>query len=229
MPGGTAGNIGGMSSTAGAAGYGAGAPIPIPASLRVMPLGDSLTAGQYDDGAYDIDGGYRGPLRAMLLGATFVGSVGGVHEGHPGYGTKRLADGLPGWLASARPDVVLLMIGTNDLGWTEESTAVATEMTYIVGPALAAGARVFVATLIPTGATDRDIQARRVNYNALLTSAVRAHPEYGKRLHLVDAMAMALALGTTDYRASSVVQVHPEALGYRKMAQVWASAMAAAQ
>jgi GDSL-like Lipase/Acylhydrolase family len=98
--------------------------------LRVMPLGDSMTA--YPES-------FRGPLFRALAAAgisvDFVGSVvypplGGGDpdgEGHGGYtigpdatldadGNKaNLYENVGKWIPAARPDVIVLTIGTNDM------------------------------------------------------------------------------------------------------------------
>ena len=98
--------------------------------VRVMPLGDSITAAQES---------YRGPLYRWLVGSgrsvDFVGGeswepIGGGdadHEGHGGYtigpdsnldyrgGPGNLAQNVDTWVPQARPDVILLTIGSNDL------------------------------------------------------------------------------------------------------------------
>jgi lysophospholipase L1-like esterase len=107
------------------------------APIRIMALGDSITAGVGTGGARVEDGGYRGALGALLerhgYRAVFVGSrsdyssriVNRAHEGWPGYVLRSFpSDPGPGQLygpvirnALRRndPDVVLLMAGTNDL------------------------------------------------------------------------------------------------------------------
>jgi hypothetical protein len=96
-----------------------------------MPLGDSLTG---------FPEGYRGPLyralRAAGLNVDFVGSrqwepVGGGDPDNEGWGGYRIGpddfkdpDGNPGnldfyiekWLAAAKPHVIILSIGANDIG-----------------------------------------------------------------------------------------------------------------
>ncbi len=106
-------------------------------TIRVMALGDSITAGVGAHGAMVRDGGYRGALGALLerdgYKVAFVGSrddysaaiVNRAHEGWPGYVIRSFpSDPGPGQLsgalvhralAHADPDVVLLMAGTNDL------------------------------------------------------------------------------------------------------------------
>ncbi len=105
--------------------------------IRIMALGDSITAGVGTNGARANDGGYRGALGALLdrdgFRAVFVGSrndysasiVNRAHEGWPGYVLRSFpADPGPGQLYGGlvrnalrrdNPDVVLLMAGTNDL------------------------------------------------------------------------------------------------------------------
>jgi lysophospholipase L1-like esterase len=108
--------------------------------VRLMPLGDSLTA---------FPESYRGPLFRNLdsygLKVDFVGSVSWAPtgegdadgEGHGGFtigpddrvdfeGKKaNLADNLAQWVPAANPDVILLTIGTNDIAgggkWNTEA------------------------------------------------------------------------------------------------------------
>ncbi len=107
------------------------------APVRIMALGDSITAGVGPNGIRADDGGYRGTLESMLADAGyhahFVGSRTDYsaalsergHEGWPGYVLRSFpADPGPGQLYgpvvadaihAADPDVILLMAGTNDL------------------------------------------------------------------------------------------------------------------
>ncbi len=98
------------------------------ATLKVMPLGDSLTAGGYNqDGQWKVGGGYRVELDSILKAAgldfVFVGSlhdgppdfVNNAHEGHSGWRIEQLTAPVGGWLTVANPDLILLMVGTNDV------------------------------------------------------------------------------------------------------------------
>lgn len=118
-------------------------PHPVPTKLgrntvlRVMALGDSITAGVGAFGSRIDDGGYRGALAKLLAKngyrVKFVGSRSDysaaiddrAHEGWPGYVLRSFpSDPGPGQLYGAlvrkairqnNPDLILLMAGTNDL------------------------------------------------------------------------------------------------------------------
>lgn len=111
-------------------------------AIRIMALGDSLTAGG-DPSSPGEAQSYRGYLETSLQAAgyrvDFVGSVkqapiGGNdpdHEGHGGFSIgpdsaklcpkdvtcppSNLDSGLAGWLAAADPEVIVLLAGVNDL------------------------------------------------------------------------------------------------------------------
>lgn len=106
---------------------------------RVMPLGDSITQGKTNstDPPENQRVGYRKPLRDSLFSAgyeiDFVGTLSNgtgagltdpEHDGHGACTADELAagtgpcvgtGGVASWLNTARPDVVLLHIGTNDI------------------------------------------------------------------------------------------------------------------
>ena len=104
--------------------------------LRIMELGDSITAGVVPGGEADARGGYRNSLAALMAlhhdRVTFVGGRTGFssgmsppnHEGWPGFVIRSSPSAPAGQLYGAltahaiskyEPDVILLMIGTNDL------------------------------------------------------------------------------------------------------------------
>jgi lysophospholipase L1-like esterase len=103
-------------------------------ALRVLPLGDSITAGIVGNNG-PVLGGYRAPLERLLAAsdrdAVLVGTrtdyspgmADPAHDGWPGYVIRSTSPGAPGQLYgdvtkesidATHPDVILLMIGTND-------------------------------------------------------------------------------------------------------------------
>src|SRR5215217_6993230 len=90
---------------------------------RVMPLGDSITSGSQSPG----NDGYRGPLWRQFaqtnMAVDFVGSFRDGpsslpdrdHQGTPGQRADELAPLIPKLMTRYAPDIVLLMIGSNDI------------------------------------------------------------------------------------------------------------------
>lgn len=106
------------------------AALPINAvTVRITPLGDSLTGGpgcwrallwQKLQAAGVTNTDFVGTGSAGGCGITFDGE----HEGHGGFkATGIVTDNqLPGWLAYSQPDMVMMMLGTNDV-WNGLPTA----------------------------------------------------------------------------------------------------------
>ncbi|KPI19160.1 hypothetical protein OV450_2155 [Actinobacteria bacterium OV450] len=105
---------------------------PQPPALRIMPLGDSITAG-----TGSTDGrGYRGPLWDLMAGQSrytpdFVGSMknGPIpdpdNEGHSGWTIDTIRAQIDTWETTAGPDVVLLHLGINNLKRENENPVTA--------------------------------------------------------------------------------------------------------
>ncbi|MFN6015931.1 MAG: SGNH/GDSL hydrolase family protein [Verrucomicrobiota bacterium] len=158
---------------------------PSQAPVRILCIGDSITKG----GSFV--GGYRGPLQAHLrdagweflfVGGSQLNSEGmqqPFHEGHSGFRIQMIRDGaitensenspLPETLERHRPDLVLLLIGTNDmyLGDPVECAALTEELMDLIlqsatKPTLLVGGIMPIlpglkpwGTLVPDDITDR--------------------------------------------------------------------------
>ncbi len=198
-------------------------------SLVVLPLGDSIT-----DGVPTQDG-YRRELAASLATAgitvTYVGSLAspaGRHEGWSGFRADELIPKLRALLGQVRPQVVLLHIGTNDLGLgvpIDETVGNVRKLLELIHDrSLRDGARapaiqVFLAQIIRRNlfAGGEDEPVRR--YNSRLATLAAARRAAGQPVHLVD-MSKAL-----DPRTDLEDALHPNRAGYRKMAAAWAAAV----
>lgn len=185
--------------------------------LRILCLGDSIT-----QGPAHFPGGYRGPLQRMLseagvavefVGSSIRGSEGLAqprHEGHSGFSIRQIRDGdktnhsestpLRETLAREAPDLVLLMIGTNDLyvGNPVECAAVAAELLDIIlaadsRPALMTGGIVpILPGLKPWGRlVEEDVTTRVVRYNERVSAEVARRASEGHRCVFVDHNAAA--------------------------------------
>ena len=144
--------------------------------VRVMPLGDSITDG------YTVEGGYRTRLWTLLtadhVAVDLVGSresgpaeLGDkANEGHVGLRADEITAQVTPWLTQARPDIVLLHIGTNDLGEVSGAETAAhldalLAEIYRVQPRT----HVVVATIIPMFS---GVAAERDAYNAAIPGIV---------------------------------------------------------
>jgi len=203
------------------------------ATLRIMPLGDSLTAGGYNlNDQYLIGGGYRVKLEQILhqgalgLDFTFVGSlhngpagfIDNAHEGHSGFRIDQLQAGVTGWLDAARPDVILLMIGTNDviqgydLDHAPDRFASLLESIEEAAP----DAAILVASPIPT--EDESWNAEIETYSFDIQQMVQ---KQARRGHFVGFVDMYDDAGIHHDRTDLIDGVHPNPTAYEKLSQVW--------
>jgi lysophospholipase L1-like esterase len=204
-----------------------------------MPFGDSITEG------YPVYGGYRVHLFELALEAdqeiTFVGSATNGpetvedgtdfprdHEGHGGYtidtnagrGTNGISQFVVPSMNSYEPDIITLMIGTNDLNGNIDVNSAPTRLGALLDSIYAVDPDVLVvlAQIVPTRSDGTNQVVR--TYNEAMPALVASRTDAGRHLVLVD-MYEAFTRDD-DYKTALLGDnLHPNEAGYARMAETW--------
>jgi lysophospholipase L1-like esterase len=213
-------------------------------TVKIMPVGDSITEGKYTQG------GYRKPLYDLLknngYAVTFVGkedngdpandtgfSKGMENPNHEGYGSARIGMLLNGGttdkhtalpiktsLANNNPDVVLIMLGTNDIFGITATDKMKATMEKLVSSIFEQNPNITVvlASICPIAKIaerDTDVDA----YNAVLPEIVAKEKALNHKIEFADIHSV------VGHAELSGDKVHPSAVGYNKMAALWYSVL----
>jgi lysophospholipase L1-like esterase len=199
-----------------------------------MPLGDSITLG--------VNGGYRNDLYTGLqqdnCGVSYVGTqfdpwtrvADKDHEGHSGLSISAMANNVSGWMNTTQPNVILLMIGTNDTAWWtgENADQIGARHDALIEQLRTArpAAWIFVASIapqasaiIPPNNIDRAVLTQQLN--AVIRRNVDARTAAGQRVRFVDVNS---ALTTADLYDG----IHPTEAAHAKIAQKFLEGIRAA-
>lgn len=202
-------------------------PVPATGTVKLMPVGTSITNGKYGNNVQDSRGGYRWPLLERCLRANsrvdLVGSQAGPtgsgtgHEGYAGITIAGIAAIIAARCATYTPHIVSIELGMNDADSGAAATSCATTVVDAVITALP-NALVLVQNVIPVYAG----AGRTGAYNAQLAIEVASRRTAGKHIELVDQFRLSgLIPGPSDFTESTpgaADWVHPSATGYPKMA-----------
>jgi lysophospholipase L1-like esterase len=161
-------------------------------AITIMPLGDSLTDGYST--TYTTGGGYRTNLYTGLTAAGYQVQFEGSstdnpssvlkaanetqHEGHPGIFIggdgvhSGILDNLGAWFSTYQPDIVLLMIGTNDIAQDFEVSSAPQRLGAVLDgiTTLDPHAEIIVSTLIYS--LNPGVNQLITNFNASLPAVV---------------------------------------------------------
>ncbi len=202
--------------------------------VRIMPLGDSITAAP---------GCWRAYLWTQLqaAGVTNIDFVGTStdrsgcgfafdeeHEGHSGFSITGIADQnlLPAWLAAANPSIVVVHLGTNDMwGHFIALQTKLTAFTRLIGQMRAhnPGMKIIVAQIIPMD------PANCTTCNADVIEFNNALPAWAAGLSTAQSpITLVNQFTGFDVGADTFDRVHPVDSGFRKMAARFFPAVTAA-
>ena len=202
--------------------------------LKIMPFGDSITYGMISSGG-TVDnkesGGYRKLLwedfQAADLALDFVGpfkngptTFDRDHAGDGGKSIDYLDTKDAGYLSTYKPDVVLLMIGTNDTK-TNTATQMINELRALIISITNAspGTTVFVSTIPPSHVASANVIITQ--YNAMIPGLIDELDDT-RLVEFVDMTGLTLADITPRPQDNGY---HPTAEGYEKIAQYWFDAL----
>ena len=209
------------------------APAGAAAPARIMALGDSITGSPgcwrallwkhlQDTGHTDVD--FVGSLPAPGCGFTYDGE----NEGHGGIlATNIVRDNqLPGWLSSARPDVGLMHLGTNDVWNNIPAATILNAYTTMLGQMRASNpaTKLIVAKIIPMNPANCSACGQRVvDLNAAIPGWAQANSTAASPITVVDQWTgFSTSADTTD-------GVHPNtSTGIQKIESRWYPAVVAA-
>ena len=244
--GGAAAGSGGMGgAAAGSGGVGGNDYQPCPtngSACALLPLGDSITEGFGSSGA-----GYRVELfsQAVQHGKhlTFVGSLQNGpatvqnqafpkhHEGHDGY-TIDSGTGYSGIsgsitdqaLGNYHPNIVLLMIGTNDINGNIDVGTAPNRLGKLIDDinTRAPDALVVVATIIPIA--NAGTNQKVLTYNAAIPGLVSSRAAQGKHVVLLDNYA-AFSRDPSYQSTLMYNYLHPNDAGYAVLGRAFFGAI----
>lgn len=207
--------------------------------LKIMPLGDSITCGRRGNNDRG-NGGYRTELWNKFIAdglkVEFVGSQSSGpdslgnknHEGHSGWTIKQIAASVNKWLATYQPDLILLMVGTNDTGSCSLKTMLI-DLSALIDQITAHSphTQLLVASIPPIhpSASPAIRSLRVVYFNTAIPDIIKSKATQGKKVDFVDMRSLTVNELTSSLSVDLDNGLHPNAQGYRKIANFWHDAV----
>lgn len=191
-----------------------------------MPLGDSITDGYFVPGGYRID--LQPAMENRGYAIEFVGSLSNGpdtllsqhHEGHSGWRIEEICDRVADWLQTFQPDIILLLIGTNNIGqWYQVETA-SYRLNQLIDRIFqtAPNVKLFLASIGPM--SEPTLNQRVIQYNQKSEELVKEKQQAGKPIDFVDLYNI---LSLDDLPDG----VHPNREGFRKIASALEACLSA--
>jgi acyl-CoA thioesterase I len=194
--------------------------------IKIMPLGDSITDGYFVPGGYRID--LQPAMENRGYAIEFVGSLSNGpdtllsqhHEGHSGWVIEQICDRVVDWLETFQPDIILLLIGTNNIGqWYQVETASyrlkqLIDRIFQTSPNI----KLFLASLPPM--SEPTLNQRVIQYNQNSEELVKEKQQAGKPIDFVNLYKILSLEDLPD-------GIHPNREGFRKIASALEACLSA--
>ncbi|MFH1102799.1 MAG: SGNH/GDSL hydrolase family protein [Pseudomonadota bacterium] len=198
--------------------------------IRIMPLGDSITQGYKGQDSYrrnlwlklitaGIEADFVGSLKKNYRGKPLHADFDMDHEGHWGWRADHVLAKINEWSAKNTPDIVLLHLGTNDIGTGEEIEETAKEISDIIGTLRKQNSRVSVllAQIIPVDDEAANKRIKKFNHRLELLA---------KRIGTTESPVISVNhFDGFDPKSDTDDGVHPNEMGMEKMAETWFQAL----
>ena len=220
-------------------------------TLKIMPVGDSITDGVGEDGGYrkyldymlkqkGISFDMVGPNSSWNASFNYNGQNVQYDSDHAGFSGYQIKE-IPSWgqqqggkgslynelknnntIKKYSPDIILLIIGTNDMTANRSMDACANDLRDLVDYMLAdmaPGGIVFMGS-IPEFTAYGGNAERVANYNRTVKSVADSYQSAGKNVRFADVHGC--LNGTADLGGDNL---HPNGGGYEKIGKFWAETL----
>lgn len=194
--------------------------------IKIMPLGDSITDGYFVPGGYRID--LQPAIENRGYAIEFVGSLSNGpdtllsqhHEGHSGWRIEEICDRVTDWLQTFQPDIILLIIGTNNIAQGHQVETASYRLNELVDRIFqtAPNVKLFLASIPPM--SEPTLNQRVIQYNEKSEELVKEKQQAGKPIDFVDLYNI---LSLDDLPDG----VHPNREGFRKIARALEACLSA--
>jgi len=195
--------------------------------VRIVAMGDSTTAGtpafkSPREAPPNGSGDETSQYAYWLMKAHPEWEV--VNQGVNAQRSDTIAARFAADVVALKPAVVVIISGVNDVYQGRPAQHVKEQLVAMYNMAHHAGIKVVAGTIIPFNTATEDQNARMHDINEWIRAQAKADPRIG----FVDTRAAVAAPGRPDTLVSSPDGLHPDAAGYRKMADAIEPALRAA-
>ncbi|KAI4958053.1 hypothetical protein J4E86_003648 [Alternaria arbusti] len=194
-------------------------------TVKMMALGDSITGSPGCWRAYL----WQNLQEAGIKNTDFVGSLAGQgcgfpydgeNEGHGGFLAVNIANQnqLPGWLSSAKPDIVMMHLGTNDVWSNRSPQEITAAFSKLVDQMRASKPtiKILAAKIIPMNPSNcAECGQRVVALNTAIEAWAATKTTADSPITVVDAWT------GFDTKTMTGDGVHPNDAGNKKLAKAW--------